>query len=150
MSSYTTLQDQDLSEDALHEMARADAALQDRIDAFRQQGRLLTRPDTLSAAANITNHLFTYTEPKRLPNTWDDIVATVIAGGRFRRVNGRQIASQIASKIQTYWDGHAARKDKARMQEEKRLRGLAKATIKMVTNEWKKAIFVRSSTRLFA
>jgi helicase SWR1 len=44
--------------------------------------------------------------------------------------------------VQGYWDGHALREDKAKAQEERRLKALAKATIKMVTREWKKAVFV--------
>lgn len=62
---------------------------------------------------------------------------------RNKQASGRQIAAQIASKIQAYWDGQATKKDKLKLQEDRRLRALAKATIKMVTNEWKKAVFVR-------
>ena len=87
-----------------------------------------------------------FTTPQRTTtDQWDDVINAVI---RRKEANskiqsGRQITSQIVSKIQAYWDAQEARKDKIRLQEEKRLRALAKATIKMVTNEWKKAVFVR-------
>jgi len=107
-----------------------------RIEAFRKQGRLL------DASVNGVDSKLPFVEPKRNPDPWDHIVYTITTRVRGRRNNGRHISSQIASKIQAYWDGYAARKDKARLQEEKRLRALAKSTIKMVTSEWKKAVFV--------
>lgn len=139
LSSYTTYNDQDFTEDALEEMARNDAALLDRIDKFRRQGRLLPEQDVglgVMGTATGTGH-------KRGGDLWDQVVEDVTARGRLKRNGGRQIASQIASKVQAYWDGYALREDKAKAQEERRLRALAKATIKMVTNEWKKAVFVR-------
>jgi helicase SWR1 len=76
---------------------------------------------------------------------WDNVIEAVISQreGTNKLQSGRQIASQIASKVQAYWDVREARKEKIKLQEERRLRALAKATIKMVTNEWKKAVFVR-------
>jgi helicase SWR1 len=93
----------------------------------------------------------TGTTHKRGPDIWDQVVDEVVARARVKRNGngiggrGRQIASQIASRVHGYWDGHALREDKAKAQEERRLRALAKATIKMVTGEWKKAVFVRFS-----
>jgi hypothetical protein len=60
-------------------------------------------------------------------------------------MNGKHVAGQIATKVQGYWDGYAAKKDRAKVMEEKRLRALAKSTVKMVITEWKKAVFVCAS-----
>lgn len=138
-SSYTTFHDQDFTLEALEDLARSDAAILDKIEDFRRQGRLLPRLDVgsgvITTAAG-TGH-------KRNPDLWDRIVDEAVARGRMRRNGGRQIASQIAGKVQGYWDSHTMREDKVKAQEERRLRLLAKATIKLVTGEWKKAVFVR-------
>ena len=55
---------------------------------------------------------------------------------------GRQIAAQIASKVQAYFDGLETKKLKAKEVEERRLRNLAKSTMKLVISEWKKAVYV--------
>lgn len=57
-------------------------------------------------------------------------------------LSGVEIASQISTAIRSYWDVQAVKREKAKAQEERRLRALAKATIKLVTAEWKKAVFV--------
>lgn len=141
LSSYITYNDQDFTEEALEGLARNESITLDRIDDFRRQGRLLPEFDSGSAVMSTA----TGTTHKRGPDIWDHIVEEVVArakrngnGGR-----GKQIAAQVASRIQGYWDGYAQREDKAKAQEERRLRSLAKATIKMVTGEWKKAVFVR-------
>ena len=147
LSSYTTYNDQDFTEEALEDIARKDSIVLDRIDDFRRQGRLL--PDLDSEPGSGLMSTATGTTHKRGPDLWDHVVEEVVARARVRRNGnggkGRQIASQVASKVQGYWDGYALREDKAKVQEERRLRALAKATIKMVTGEWKKAVFVRFS-----
>lgn len=147
LSSYTTYNDQDLTEEVLEERAKADSIILDRIDDFRRQGRLL--PDLDSESGSGLMSTATGTTHKRGPDIWDQVVDEVVASARVKRNGngiggrGRQIASQVASRVLGYWDGHALREDKAKAQEERRLRALAKATIKMVTGEWKKAVFVR-------
>jgi helicase SWR1 len=126
-------------------MARKDSIILDRIDDFRRQGRLLPEFDVDSGVMSTA----TGTTHKRGPDLWDHIVEEVVARARAKRNGnggrGKQVASQVASRVQGYWDGYALREDKAKAQEERRLRALAKATIKMVTGEWKKAVFVRFS-----
>lgn len=67
-------------------------------------------------------------------------------GGSSFFVDGRAVAAQVAGKVRAYWEAKAAREDKFRMQEERRLRTLAKTTIKMVVAEWKKAVYVSLSS----
>jgi helicase SWR1 len=149
LSSYTTFNDQDLTEEALEGMAKVDSIILDRIEDFRGQGRLLLPDlDPESGSRSGIMRTATGTTHKRGPDIWDQVIEEVIARVRMKRngngIGGRgQVALQVASRIQGYWDGHALREDKAKVQEERRLRALAKATIKMVTGEWKKAVFVR-------
>jgi helicase SWR1 len=146
LSSYTTINDQDFSEEALEHMARNDSIILDRIDDFRRRGRLLLL-DFDGDSGSAVMSTATGTTHKRGPDIWDHIVEEVVARAHARRNGnggrGKQVAAQIARSVQGYWDGHALREDKAKAQEERRLRALAKATIKMVTAEWKKAVFVR-------
>lgn len=128
----------------MQRLAEEAARIHHRVQEFRNEGRFIPGTDVLfgTSAADLTT-LFT-TPQRESRDTWDDVVEAVIAEGKLRskRPVGRQIATQIANKIQAYWDGFAARKDRVKLQEERRLRALAKATIKMVASEWKKAVFV--------
>ena len=158
LSSYHTVNDLDVPVDTIDQLAQNEAALIDRIESYRREGRL--RPEHAAAAAKSTTSpdvsgnasskpvALTSVPRVRGPDTWDHVVQAVVSYGqhqnqnRARQNKGRHITSQIAGKIQAYWDGYAARKDRARAQEEKRLRALAKSTIRMVVGEWKKAVFV--------
>jgi helicase SWR1 len=146
LSSYVTLNDQDVDEHTSQQHAATDAAVFEQTESFRKQGRFIPGTDMLFGFNVDTQASFT--TPQRIgKDKWDDVIEAVIrrTEAKSKIQSGRQIASQIASKIQAYWDAQEVRKDKMRLQEEKRLRALAKATIKMVTNEWKKAVFVRLS-----
>ncbi|KAF7350945.1 Helicase SWR1 [Mycena sanguinolenta] len=94
-------------------------------------------------------------------DAWAAVVRSVVAYGRRnrassasgnlrnRKTRGALIAAQVASKIQGYWDGEAAKLEKGRVVEERRLRGLAKTIMKLVVGEWKKAVFhIREQERL--
>jgi helicase SWR1 len=133
LDSYMTLNDNDVTPEVVDGSAAEDAAILERIDSLRKEGKLLLGTDFV-----------TVVQPKRQPDHWDAVIDAAVTRGSKRTNGGRQVAKQIAGKIQAYWDGFAAREDKAKVQEEKRLRALAKATIKAVVNEWKKAVFVRS------
>ena len=60
-----------------------------------------------------------------------------------RTPTGVQVAASVAAKVRGYWEGMAVREERARLAEERRLKALAKATIRLVVGEWKKAVFVR-------
>nr|GAT49078.1 predicted protein [Mycena chlorophos] len=57
------------------------------------------------------------------------------------KTRGEVIAAEIAALIRVYWDAEAVRREKVRLVEERRMRGLAKAVGKLVLAEWKKAVF---------
>lgn len=133
-----------MDSNTLAEMATHDARILDRIEVLRKGGRL-TDP-TLES----TDLVATDGPQRSSVDVWDHIIEAVVKRRKVSsRSNGRQVAAQVAKVVQGYWDAHAAKKEKARMQEERRLRMLAKATIKMVTGEWRKVVFVRSFLSLF-
>ncbi|KAH7925305.1 hypothetical protein BV22DRAFT_1034199 [Leucogyrophana mollusca] len=147
LTSYVSLGDQDLQEETLEKMAQKDAALLERVHSLRKAGRIMLDGDTFRDIAGKNGMIIK--QPKRSGDAWDQVVEAVIQRARRGQLKGRHVAAQVASRVQAYWDQYALREDKARAQEEKRLRSLAKATIKMVTSEWKKAVFhIREQERL--
>ncbi|KAI6111941.1 SNF2 family N-terminal domain-containing protein [Pisolithus croceorrhizus] len=167
LRSYTTLNDQDQTETTLMAIAMQEALLRNKLDRLQKLGRFFpytefsssTSFDSVSGGGSVggisTNDLSKCSllpqEPQRPRDAWDCVIEAVVQRGRHGLVRGRQVAAHIASRIQVYWDQHASREKAAKLQEEKRLRTLAKATIKMVTSEWKKAVFyIREQDRLRA
>ena len=147
LSSYHSIDDQVLSEAALNELARRDAATIDRMEDLHRQGRLLPKMDEeTEGGAGMRNTTFG-AEHQRGPDLWDHVIQEVVAAVRTKargggKSGGKYVTAQIAKMVQAYCDGNAMKEDRARTQEEKRLRALAKAMIKMVTAEWKRAVFV--------
>jgi helicase SWR1 len=120
-----------------------DAALFERTELFRRQGRFIPGTDVLFGF-NVDTQPSYGTPLRKAKDHWDNVIEAVIHRNEVKSKlpSGREIAAQVASKVRAYWDAQEAKKDKVKVQEERRLRALAKATIKMVTNEWKKAVFV--------
>ncbi|KAI6046432.1 hypothetical protein EDC04DRAFT_3006780 [Pisolithus marmoratus] len=167
LRSYTTINDQDQTETTLQTIAMQEAALRNKLDRLQRLGRFFPYTELSSSASfgsvsggssiggNNWNDLSKCSllprEPQRPKDAWDYVVEAVVQRGRHGLVRGRQVAAHIANRIQVYWDQHASKEKAAKIQEEKRLRTLAKATIKMVTSEWKKAVFyIREQERLRA
>lgn len=143
LASYTTHNGRDVNENTLQRDITTDAVVLERTEQFRKQGRFIPGTDVLFGFNVDTTASFT-TPQRTNKDHWDHVVEAAISESKHwrKRPSGRQIAAQVASKIQAYWDGQEAKKDKLKSQEERRLRALAKHTIKMVTQEWKKAVFV--------
>ncbi|KAJ7188931.1 SNF2 family N-terminal domain-containing protein [Mycena filopes] len=75
--------------------------------------------------------------------------ASAVNGDARLKTRGAVVAAQVAAKVQGYWDGEAAKVEKGRLVEEKRLRGVAKSVVRLVVGEWKKAVFhIREQERL--
>lgn len=120
----------------------AEARIRAQEADFRHQGRFIPGTDVLFGS---DPNVAAYDPPKRATrDVWDDIIAeVVIARSRVPKKSiGRQVSSQIANKIQAYWDVQEVKRDRARAQEEKKLKILAKSTMKLVNAEWKKAVYV--------
>ncbi|KAG2153253.1 SNF2 family N-terminal domain-containing protein [Suillus clintonianus] len=150
LDSYISINDSDLREDDLNLMAQKKATLLDKMESFRQQGRLIVDNATFNEMSK-TRGGASFQEPKQDRDAWDAVLEVITQRSRREQVKGRAITAQISSRIKAYWDQRAQREDKAKIHEERRLRALAKATIKMVTSEWKKAVFhIREQHRLQA
>lgn len=150
LNSYVSLNDSDLREDDLNLMAQKKAALLDKMESFRQQGRLIIDNATFNEMSK-TRGGVSFHESKQDRDPWDVVLEAITRRSRREQVKGRAIAAQISIRIKAYWDQRAQREDKAKIHEERRLRALAKATIKVVTSEWKKAVFhIREQHRLRA
>ncbi|KAI0300426.1 SNF2 family N-terminal domain-containing protein [Multifurca ochricompacta] len=145
LSSYTRLENDDMNEVALEEAARKRAVLFERVYALRQQGRMLLSAEDAGHALQSRP-----TDP-RTPGAdpWDHVLEAMRARHRQRETSGPEIAATIAAKVRAYWDLQNAKEGKVRVQQEKQLRSLAKATMKLVIAEWKKAVFhIREQERL--
>lgn len=140
LSSYRAPDDVDLDDKGLRALIRDDVKIWRKIDALRREGRMLYRPPDTLESLEVQAGL----DEARKPDVWDAVLAAVADAHETRRVSGPKVAAQVALRVRAYWDSRAVREDKAKAVEERRLRALAKATIRMVTAEWKKAVFVRT------
>ncbi|KZV68754.1 hypothetical protein PENSPDRAFT_633989 [Peniophora sp. CONT] len=120
---------------------RADAEVLERVAALRRRGRMLLSAEEAEALA--TGEDVARDVEQHDPRTiWDYVVEDVRLWHESHDLDtDTQTAAAVASKVRGYWEAHAAKEDKARLAEEKRLRGLAKATMKLVIGEWKKAVY---------
>jgi helicase SWR1 len=108
------------------------------VDEMRRRGHMLRRPpNSQSPSGSGTKG------PQRVPDHWDQIIREMQEHAKTRRAIGKYVASQVAARIKGYWEAQALRDDKVRAQEEKRLRALAKGTIRLVIAKWKEAVYVR-------
>ncbi|KAK0226604.1 SNF2 family N-terminal domain-containing protein, partial [Armillaria fumosa] len=140
LSSYTTMEHKDVSTRIVQESVRRDADILERASKLKEDGRWFYRSEE---EGGIIEDLETPQGPERTTkDVWDYCIEQIVALGQaeIKRPIGVQIASQIASKVQVYWEGQYAKQDKKRVQEEKRLRALAKQTIKEVTSAWGKIV----------
>ncbi|KAK2463046.1 hypothetical protein APHAL10511_004701 [Amanita phalloides] len=148
LSSYFSPFEKLVEEAALERQIQKEATLLERAYRLRQEGRLPLCSD------NVTPETLTELRasvPKRAShNTWHHVVESAIAYSRTRkRAVGPQIAGQIASKVKAYWEAQEAKKEKSKTITEKQLRTLARDTLKIIINEWKKAVFhIREKERL--
>lgn len=127
----------------------AEARIRAQEADFRYQGRFIPGSDVLFGS---DPNVAAYDPPQRATrDVWDDIIEEVImARSRATRKSiGQQVSLLVASKVQAYWDVQGAKRDRARAQEEKKLKILAKSTMKMVNAEWKKAVYVCPSLCLW-
>lgn len=123
LSSFTYRNGAEIAQEALEAELSAELALYRKVDALRTQGRLVERCE----------YQFTGAPPG---DAWATIVAQVGRLGPGQRwVYGREMAGNVAGKVRKYWE----MENKV---EEARLKGLARKAVKMVVEQWKKAVYV--------
>ncbi|KAJ3773357.1 SNF2 family N-terminal domain-containing protein [Lentinula raphanica] len=146
LSSYRTDGFDEVSPEVLAERARDRARFSEHIRSLRKQGRVLVDPSVLELTP------FEVAHKEREPSdVWYHCIkdAAAYLESKKGEPTGVEITGIIAKAIQEYWVGQTAKQEKLRARENKRMRALAKATIKLVTAEWKKAVFhLREQERL--
>lgn len=135
--------DEDADPDGLQAEADSEAKLRERIFTLRRQGGLVRPPNDWSPED------FNQKDYYQGNDLWSEIVESAVAAAQARSdaASAQEHASRVAAKIRAHWEGIALKEDKARAAEERRLRQMAKFTIKMVVGEWKKAVFVSDGFR---
>lgn len=120
----------------------AEATILERVEQFRVAGRFIPGTEVLFGT---TAPDTPYIPPRRTTrDMWDDVIEAVVAHAKTRpkKPLGRTVAAQVATRVQTHFATKEMRRTKARDMEERRLRNLAKSTMKAVVAEWKKAVYV--------
>ncbi|PCH35712.1 hypothetical protein WOLCODRAFT_126206 [Wolfiporia cocos MD-104 SS10] len=143
LSSFTILDDKVVDESTEAQLVRKEAQFWRRVDVLQREGRFFPDSDLLLESSGTSAVQLVPQDP------WAHVVEAVKARSVHQAVNGRQVAAQVANRVRAYWESRAVKEDRVKLQEEKRLRALAKATVKMVVAEWKKAVYhVREEERL--
>ncbi|KAF9479357.1 hypothetical protein BDN70DRAFT_878844 [Pholiota conissans] len=151
LNSYISLDDNqpDADPEKLAKEAKAEAVIRERIQRFHDDGRFI--PGTDALFGTIPSDV-PYVPPKRTTrDLWDEVVQAAVAKAKARpkKPLGRVIAAQVAAKVQAHFGAKESKKTKAKDAEERRLRNLAKSTMKLVIAEWKKAVYhIREKQRL--
>ncbi|KAJ3550654.1 hypothetical protein NMY22_g329 [Coprinellus aureogranulatus] len=132
-----------------------EAGIREREAEFRKAGRFIPGTDLLFGTKLESDELPPlYDPPKReTRDHWDHVINTVAEHHRLRENgelwNGKVIIGKVAEMVKAYWEVQEAKRERIRLQEEKKLRALAKATIKAVVTEWKRAVHhIREQERL--
>lgn len=138
------------SKEDLDAEVRADAEVLERVAALRKGGRMLLSPSEVEALGP-GEDVVREVEQHNPRTVWDFVVEDIRLWHESHDLDtGPRTAATVASKVKGYWEAYSAKEDKARLVEERRLRGLAKATIKLVIGEWKKAVYVSSSVSIIS
>jgi len=152
LSSYVAVHGgQNAKPKALDQEAIKEANLRAKVAKLRRDGRFVPQREVKDDDSDIVDDA-DYVSPERTSkDQWDAVVENAIARyqARPKRSIAKQVTSTIASKMQAYFDNLEAKKLKAKEADEKKLRILAKSTMRMVIAEWKKAVFhIRDKQRL--
>ncbi|TFY59646.1 hypothetical protein EVJ58_g5650 [Rhodofomes roseus] len=138
LTSYTTLNGNDVSQNEVEDHVQQVADFWRRADAMRKEGRFF--PESVGDESLRVSPLQRDASMNRSQDTWAHVLEAVKARAEYRPTSGRQVAAQVASRVRAYWETRAVKDDKIKLQDEKRLRALAKVTIRHVIDEWKKAV----------
>ncbi|KAF6761123.1 helicase SWR1 [Ephemerocybe angulata] len=126
--------------------AEKEATIRFREAKFRQDGRFIPGTDVLfGTKVDIDNLPPPYEPPNRdTKDHWDTVIESVVSQHQARGARpwprGKDVAAQVSASMKGHWDAEEVKRGKAQGLEEKKLRALAKSTVKAVVNEWKRAV----------
>lgn len=142
LTSYINIFEDDTDAATLQQEALEEAKVREQVAQFHRDGRFIPGTNTLFGTEPDESE---YMPPKRESSDhWDAVIDEVVKRCKTRPRKGlaRHVAGMVASRVQAHFESLELKKAKAREAEEKRLRNLARTTMKMVISEWKKAVFV--------
>ncbi|OJT07873.1 Helicase SWR1 [Trametes pubescens] len=129
LNSFTFRLHDEVTAEQLDEEVEAELKVWRHVDKLRKEGRMIGERSS-----------FEY-KPAEANDAWAHIVREIERPGA-KLVNTRRGAVNVASKMKGHWTGESDR-------ERKRLRVLARRTLEMVIEEWKKAVYhIREQERL--
>ncbi|KZO90599.1 hypothetical protein CALVIDRAFT_506667 [Calocera viscosa TUFC12733] len=136
LESYLSIEDTPTTLSELEAAAKRDAELYDRIASLRADGRLLARPEQPVAAPKSS-------EPKRRLSHWDVVVSHT--GVQVKRMQDdlkakQNTARRVSRAVVAHFERIAQTEDREKQAEDKRLRALAKFTVREVMKKWREAI----------
>ncbi|KAI0359204.1 hypothetical protein OH77DRAFT_1419684 [Trametes cingulata] len=129
LNSFTYRLDEEVTQEQLDEELKHEIAIWRRVDQLRREGRMIGERSSFEF------------QPADSQDAWGHIVRQIEQPGA-KLVNTQKGAANVAAKVKAHWSGENDR-------ERKRLRVLARKTLEVVIEEWKKAVFhIREQERL--
>lgn len=122
LNSFTFRLHDEVTTEQLDEEVEAELKVWRHVDKLRKEGRMVGERSS-----------FEY-KPADADDAWGHIVREIERPGA-KLVNTRRGAANVAGKVKGHWTGESDR-------ERKRLRVLARTTLEIVIEEWKKAVYV--------
>jgi hypothetical protein len=129
----------------LHQRERRDAYLYNAIEEAKSQGLLQDRDE---AALKLQQSKVA--EIQRVPVIWDSLLQDIMSSSSTKRTEARNkvaICKRIARTIHLYWDEKLGRGERQKKVEERRIRALAKFTVREIRKQWKLAVNVIKARR---
>lgn len=154
LSSYSPISEgrENLDPIVLQREIVEEAKLREKVAKLRREGRFVSQKQADEEDGMDLDGDLDYTAPERTSkDCWDAVIEEAMHRyqTRSRRSTAKQVTSAITYKVQAHFDNLEAKRLKAREVEEKKLRNLAKATMKAVIADWKKAVYhIREKQRL--
>ncbi|KAI0764391.1 SNF2 family N-terminal domain-containing protein [Trametes elegans] len=129
LNSFTYHVDDEVTPEELEAELGSELAIWRRVDKLRREGRMIGERAEFEW------------QPANAQDAWGHIVREVERPGP-KLVNTQRGAVNVASKVKAHWSGETDR-------EAKRLRVLARKTLELVIEEWKRAVYhLREQARL--
>ncbi|TRM68940.1 SNF2 family N-terminal domain-containing protein [Schizophyllum amplum] len=142
-ASFSVRDDALIHPDAVTDLAHRNAVLLEKYHRLCQEGKMLPVDEYERAKQ--------YALEDRPAPVSDDVWAHIvkeIEKAYDSRIDSAEGAGVIAGVVETYWTATAARDEKRREDELKRVERLAKETMKLIVRQWKEAVkYVREQER---
>ncbi|PWY99289.1 hypothetical protein BCV70DRAFT_162873 [Testicularia cyperi] len=137
--SFSLLHDDNITAEAASELERAELDAYLRVDQSRREGFL---PNEGHAAENVRLSAHQMVRKKAHHDHLLEAVSSGYASMRQNTKHRQQLAKRVARMVAQHWDRQSGSSERERKAEEKRVRALARWTIKEVGKQWRLAVNV--------